>query len=288
MSNEQITEKVDRVTARWAPGVLRWTAGLLWLANVSWKIPPDFGRSGGDCVRLCRYVEYGSAHPVLPGSAWLFEHAISPNLGAFGWMTVFFEALLAVLLISGRYVRFAAVLGIAQSFAIGLSVANAPDEWYWSYLLMIAVHLAVLATAPAARRQAAATMAVVTAAYGIAVVVVHAGAGFTGEGSWNLFSQRNDIPGEWGSGTFPGSIGLGLGFVLLGIGGWFVATRLDGRRRSLIGWAVVGLSAMILLTYGPTGLIIGLGSRPASLCVAAALGLALAVPAGPSRSEALR
>lgn len=273
-----LTDRVDRTTARWAPGTLRWAAGLLWLVNVGWKVPPDFGRSGGDCTRLCRYVEYGADYPVLPGSGWLFEHLISPNLGVFGWMTLLVECTLAVLLISGRHVRFAAVLGIGQSFAIGLSAANAPDEWYWSYLLMMALHLAVLATAPTARRQAASTMAVVAAGYGLALAAVHAGAGFTGEGSWNLFSGGNDIPDEWAAGTFPGSIAVGLFFVVLGVGGWFVATRVDERLRVRVGWAVVALSALLVLTRDPGGLVVGFGARPANLCIAAALGLALAVP----------
>ncbi len=274
----RVTDQVDRLTARWAPGTLRWAAGLLWLVNVGWKVPPDFGRSSGGCAQLCRYIQYGADYPVLPGSGWVFEHLISPNLGAFGWMTLLIESTLAVLLISGRYVRFAAVLGIGQSLAIGLSAANAPDEWYWSYLLMMALHLAVLATAPTARRQAASTMAVVTAAYGLAVAAVHAGAGFTGDGNWNLFSGGNDIPDEWVAGTFPGSIAVGLVFVFLGVGGWFVATRADERLRARAGWALVAVSALLLLTRDPGGLVIGFGARPAHLCVAAALGLALAVP----------
>ena len=32
---------------------------------------------------------------------------------------------------SGRFVRIAAVVGMAMSFGIGLAVANAEHEWYW-------------------------------------------------------------------------------------------------------------------------------------------------------------
>jgi hypothetical protein len=278
---EHVTGRVDAAAARWAPTALRWTAGLLWLANVGWKRPPDFGRSGDDCGQLCRYVEYGAEHPVLPGSAWFFEQVVSPNLTAFGWVTLLTECTVAVLLISGRYVRTAAVLGIIQSFAIGVAVANAPDEWYWAYVLMIALHVAVLATAAGARLQPAKTMAVVTAGYGLAVAVVHAGAGLTGGGSWNLFSQENDVPGEWGRNTFPGSIALGAILLAVGIGGWFVATRLDGSRRSNVGWALLAFSLVLLFTYGADGLILGLGSSSTTLCITAALGLALATPASP-------
>ena len=278
MPTDQITGRVDDAAARWAPTALRWTAGLLWLVNVGWKRPPDFGRRGGDCGQLCRYVEYGAEHPVLPGSAWFFEQVVSPNLTAFGWVTLLTECTLAVLLISGRYVRTAAVLGIGASFAIGVAVANAPDEWYWSYVLMIALHVAVLATAAGAHVQPARTMAVVTAGYGVAVAVVHAGAGLTGDGAWNLFSQENDVPGEWGRGTFPGSIALGAILLAVGVAGWFVATRWEGSRRSTVGWALVGISVVLLFTYGTDGLVIGLGSRSTTVCITAALGLALATP----------
>jgi thiosulfate dehydrogenase (quinone) large subunit len=39
------------------------------------------------------------------------------------------------------------VIGVAQTVVIMLSVLNAPHEWYWSYLLMLLVHVALFATA---------------------------------------------------------------------------------------------------------------------------------------------
>ena len=277
MDTEHITHRVDRTVTSWGPTALRWTAALLWLANVNWKVPPDFGRSGSRCTALCRYVEAGAEFPVAPGSAWFFDNVASPNLAAFGWITLVGESVLVALLASGRFVRTAAVLGMAMSAGIGLAVANAQHEWYWSYLLMIALHLAILVTASTARPQRARTMAAVTAAYGAAVTITHAGAGFAGDGDWILFSQQNGLPGEWGRGTFPGSIAIGLGFVGLGIAGWFLADRLSEQQRRLTGWVLVALAGVALLTYERGGLIIGLGSRPGNACMLAALGLALAV-----------
>jgi hypothetical protein len=277
MDTAQLTDRVDTAAGRWGPGVLRWTAALLWLANVNWKVPPDFGRSGERCVALCRYVEAGAEFPVAPGSGWFFENVASPNLAVFGWITLISEAALVVLLISGRFVRSAAVLGIAMSAGIGMAVANAEHEWYWSYLLMIALHLAILVTASTARPQPARTMAAIAAGYGVLVAIAHAGAGFTGDGDWVLFGQDNDLPGEWGRGTFPGSIALGLGFVVVGVVGWFVIDRLSSTARSSVGWGLVALSALLLATYERGGLIIGLGSRPGNACMLVALGLAIAV-----------
>lgn len=270
---------VDTSSRRWGPTTLQWTAAALWLANFNWKVPPDFGRNGGRRVALCRYVEPGAEFPVAPGSAWFFENVASPNLAVFGWVTLIVESVLVVLLVSGRFVRSAAVLGMAMSSGIGLAVANAEHEWYWSYLLMIALHLAILVTAPTARQQTARAMAAITAGYGVLVAAAHAGAGFTGSGDWLLFSQDNDLPGEWGRGTFPGSIAVGLGFVVVGVAGWLVVDRLQLRTQRVAGWALVGIGAALLLTYEEGGLIVGLDSRPGNACVLAALGLALAVPA---------
>jgi hypothetical protein len=289
MDIHQVTQRVDRTVGGWGPTALRWTAALLWLANVNWKVPPDFGRSGDRCAALCRYVEAGAEFPVAPGSAWFFENVASPNLAVFGWITLLTESLLVVLLISGRFVRSAAVLGMAMSAGIGLAVANAEHEWYWSYLLMIALHLAILVTASTARPQTARTMGAVTAGYGVLVAVNHLGAGFTGDGDWVLFSQANDLPGDWGRGTFPGSIALGLGFVVVGVVAWSMAERVSEQQRRFAGWALVGLAGVLLLTYDQGGLIIGLGSRAGNACMLAALGLALAVesraPAPDSATE---
>jgi uncharacterized membrane protein YphA (DoxX/SURF4 family) len=46
----------------------------------------------------------------------------------FGYVTLAVEFLLAVLLLSGTLTRGAALLGLGQSIAIGLSVANADGE----------------------------------------------------------------------------------------------------------------------------------------------------------------
>ena len=42
------------------------------------------------------------------------------------------------------YVRLAALIGLAQSLAIGLSVAYAPHEWPWAYFLMFGAHLVLV------------------------------------------------------------------------------------------------------------------------------------------------
>jgi hypothetical protein len=75
---------------------------------------------------------------------------VLPNFTAFGWLVLVVETALPVLLLTGTAVRLAALIGIGQSLAIGLSVAQAPNEWPWTYAMMIGIHLALL-LAPSAQ-----------------------------------------------------------------------------------------------------------------------------------------
>ena len=125
--------------------------GLLWLYNVAWKRAPDFGEEADN--GLYHFTAYAVSDPVLPPFSWVVEHLVLPNMTLFGYGVVVAETALAVLLLTGTAVRAAAVLGIAQSAAIALSVAFAPNEWPWSYWLMIGAHV-VLLLSTAGRRAA--------------------------------------------------------------------------------------------------------------------------------------
>lgn len=114
----------------------------MWLHNTAWKVPPHFGEV--DESGLYVFTSYAVSHPVLPPFSWLVEHLVLPLFVGFGWAVLIVETVLAVMLLSGSFIRIAAALGFAQSLAIGLSVARAPNEWPWSYLLMVAVHLLLL------------------------------------------------------------------------------------------------------------------------------------------------
>ena len=103
---------------------LRILVGLLWLYNVSWKRPPDFGEDRG--TGLYRFTSGAVEHPVFAPYSWVVEHLVLPQFQAFGWVVLATETALAVLLLTGTLVRLAALLGIAQSLAIALSVAQTP------------------------------------------------------------------------------------------------------------------------------------------------------------------
>ena len=135
------TDDVRREQAA-AAGFLRVLLGLMWLYNVAWKLPPDFGKDADK--GLYHFTSYAVSHPVLQPFSWVVEQAVLPNIVIFGWGVLIVESALAVMLLTGAWVRVAAALGVGQSVAIGLSVAFGPHEWPWAYWLMIGAHVAVL------------------------------------------------------------------------------------------------------------------------------------------------
>lgn len=118
------------------------------MAQVWWKVPPDFGE--GRRTGLWFWTHLAVDHPVFPPYSWLVEHLVLPNFTPFGWLVLVVETLVPVLLLTGTAVRLAALIGIGQSLAIGMSVAQAPNEWPWAYAMMLSIHL-VLLLAPSAQ-----------------------------------------------------------------------------------------------------------------------------------------
>lgn len=139
-----IAPATDAVPRNQAVGavVLRLVLGLLWVYNVGWKRPPNFGENAGN--GLFKFTSEAVDHPVLPPFSWAVESIVLPNFAAFGYGVLVAETALAVLLLTGWQIRLVALLGVVQSLAIGFSVAYAPNEWPWSYWLMVVAHLALL------------------------------------------------------------------------------------------------------------------------------------------------
>jgi len=131
--------------ARWMALALRLTLGLLWTANVGWKAPPDFGQARR--AGLYAFTRDAIDHEVLAPYAWVVRHVVLPHFTVFGWLVLVVEACLGAFLLLGLATRFWALVGVAQSLAIALSVLNTPGEWRWAYYMMIAGHLGVFALA---------------------------------------------------------------------------------------------------------------------------------------------
>ncbi|WP_020389226.1 DoxX family protein [Kribbella catacumbae] len=127
--------------------VVRVTVAWLWIENVSWKRPPEFGNKSDPAEGLYQWTLFGVQNQVFAPWAWFVEHVVLPNFVLFAWMTFLVEACLGAFLLVGLATRFWALVGVAQSFAIIFSVLRTPHEWFWAYLLMVAAHLLLFAVA---------------------------------------------------------------------------------------------------------------------------------------------
>lgn len=136
----------NSATSRASVALLRIGIGLLWIQNVDWKMPPDFGR-GPTPGGLFEFTNDAVTHPVFPPYSWVVEHLVLPHFVPFGWMVLLLEASLGGFLLVGLATRFWALVGLAQTLAITLSVLHAPNEWHWSYLLMLLAHITILGVA---------------------------------------------------------------------------------------------------------------------------------------------
>jgi thiosulfate dehydrogenase (quinone) large subunit len=136
------TEQATRapMMGRRSLALLRVAVGFLWIQNADWKIPPSFDA-------LLHFTKYAVEYPVFSPYAWLVERVVLPNFAFFGWGVLLLEAALGGFLLVGLATRFWALLGIAQTMAISLSVLYAPNEWHWSYFLMLLAHIVILGTA---------------------------------------------------------------------------------------------------------------------------------------------
>lgn len=225
--------------------VIRVLVGVMWLYNTAWKVPPDFGQAKR--AGLFTFTSYAVSDPVLPPYSWVVQHVVLHQFVAFGWLVLVLETVLAVLLLSGAFVRIACLLGAAQSLAIGLSIARAPHEWPWSYLLMVAVHLLILfggggrylaVDALRAGRSVGTALArfwgALSVAMGLLAIVISAFGSPFGPNGANL--QLTGL--EFGLGSYNVAGGLVLLVAGAAVLAWSWTTR------SWLGWSAAALTAV--------------------------------------------
>jgi uncharacterized membrane protein YphA (DoxX/SURF4 family) len=138
---------LDQKLQGWTIGGVRIVVGLLWLANLEWKRPSDFGldlKNG-----LYKYVDSAVRLPVWDPYAWFVENVVLKQYRLFGWITLITEILLAAMLLVGWKTRLISLVGAGLSISIALSVLNYDKayEWPWSYYLMFAIHMVLWAAA---------------------------------------------------------------------------------------------------------------------------------------------
>lgn len=268
------TDEVPRAQAVGA-AALRVLVGLMWLYNVAWKRPPDFGREAGN--GLYKFTSYAVSDPVLAPYAWLVDHVVLRTFTPFGWLVLAAETTLAVLLLTGSWVRLAAALGLAQSVAIALSVAFAPHEWPWSYWLMIGAHGLLLVSSAGRVGAVDAVRAGLSRGRRLgeawAVLAVLAGAVAMVGSLGDPFAARGTRLGSTDWSLSLGEFNLLGGAVLVLVGAPLLVAVRGGRRRTgLAAAAVAALAALSLhAQIGFTDPVLGGSATSAAVLLSLAL-----------------
>lgn len=128
---------------------LRIFVGVVWIANLSWKLPPDFGRH--DARGLLYSFELAHRWALVGPLRDLVGSVVIPHFTLFGWLVFGIELGAGVLLTLGLMTRLGALLGSAESVAITLLVGRAPSEWFWGYAMFVVLNLLPLVVSADAR-----------------------------------------------------------------------------------------------------------------------------------------
>jgi hypothetical protein len=149
--------------------------GYLFFTQLWWKLPPDFGcrddfTSGGLCFFLQHSVDEAAASNTLlkanvfesrPGSeisvpigwatqlnAAFIETFVQPNIRWFGYVLWGTEAWIFLSMCLGFFSRLGALAAIGVSTQLMIGLAHTPNEWEWSYILMVLLSIAMFGLAP--------------------------------------------------------------------------------------------------------------------------------------------
>ena len=149
--------------------------GYLFFTQLWWKLPPDFGcrddfTRGGLCFFLQHSVEEADASNTLlkanilesrPGSeisvpigwatqanAAFIENVVQPNIRWFGYIIWGTEAWIFLSMCLGFFSRLGALAAIGMSMQLMIGLAHTPNEWEWSYILMVLLSVAMFGIAP--------------------------------------------------------------------------------------------------------------------------------------------
>jgi hypothetical protein len=142
LSRDRVAER-DRRFQRMASALagLRILVGLIWLENLRWKLPPDFGNERAD--GLLHYLRLGADYGLQP-FAWVAGEVLVPHDTAAGWMIFTAELVAGLLLLVGYRTGFGAALGTVTAVTIAALVGPAPGSWHWGYVMLVAINLTVL------------------------------------------------------------------------------------------------------------------------------------------------
>lgn len=130
----------QRTGAHLVTWLMRVMIGSMWFQGMLWKLP--LFRPNG----LTYWMEQMAGRAAFQAHRDLVTTVIIPNFNLFNPLVFLAELTFAVSLILGFGVRFASILAILFSLNLWLGIyidrgAGDPDEWPWSYVFLIMVHV---------------------------------------------------------------------------------------------------------------------------------------------------
>jgi len=120
--------------------------GVLWITQLAWKIPPSFGCPANFAVStsytarttgLCDWTGLMGIYSILPLHRAFVNNFVIPNLAWMGWFIFLMELFIAVTLILGVVSRLGALVAILQATNLLIGLSAVPNEWYWTYGMLI-------------------------------------------------------------------------------------------------------------------------------------------------------
>lgn len=123
---------------------IRITFGIMWLDGAKWKIEliPDFGYTNQDGFYF--WVTRATEYPVLNIFTLFVENIVLPNFFIFAWTVLLIELVLGFGFILGKKIKIFAVISIVHTINIIFSVVNSPNEWIWTYILMLLIPISFI------------------------------------------------------------------------------------------------------------------------------------------------
>lgn len=141
---EELNNRLPQsVSPTWPLALARVALGLLWLASLRWKLPPDFEASG-TTTGLREWLELEVEHAAFGVYGDLVDSVVLPNFTFFAWLIFLAELAVGLALVLGFRTRLAALVGLAMSVNLLIGLLDVPGEWPWSYLMMIMWHGTIL------------------------------------------------------------------------------------------------------------------------------------------------
>jgi len=115
--------------------LLRVMVGTMWWQQSLWKVPPHYDWG------LIHWMQEMVDHASTELQSALVRDFVLPNIAVFGPLVYVIEVFIGVSLILGVTTRLGALLGALMAINLWLGLSDAPNEWPWTYMFIIVVHL---------------------------------------------------------------------------------------------------------------------------------------------------